>query len=314
MSFTASVKSEVAANELKACCAKAQCSALVKMCSTLNINANGMYLTIQSESAPTAKKILKLLKENYQIQSELSVLKKMNLKKNNVYVLRIYEHTQKILRDLEIMDDQGFRSTPSAKLLSKECCARAYLAGAFLAGGSVNSPNKTNYHLEIATSDEKLAKFLKKQMERFYLPAKIITRRKQYVVYLKSSEKIADFLKCIEATNSVFEYEDIRIQRDFMNSLTRLDNCDFANEMKSLAAGKKQCEDIEYLETYGELEYLPEKIKRVALLRKSYPEASLNELCDSYESEYLETISKSGMRHRLNKIKEIADGYRSHEN
>ena len=314
MSFTTSVKSEVAANELKSCCSRAQCSALIKMCSTLNINAQGMYLTIQSESAPTAKKILKLLKENYQIQSELSVLKKMNLKKNNIYVLRIYDHTQAILNDLEIMDKNGLRSHPSAKLVSKDCCARAYLAGAFLAGGSVNSPNKTNYHLEIATNDESLAKFIQKLMERFYLPAKIIRRRNQEVVYLKSSEKIADFLKCIEATSSVFEFEDVRIQRDFMNSLTRLDNCEFANEMKTLAAGKKQCEDIEYLENYGALEFLPEKIRQVAILRKKYPEASLNELCEYYEEEYLESISKSGMRHRLNKMAEIAATYRKQEN
>ena len=310
MSFTTSVKGEVAANELKECCSLAQCSALIKMCSTLNINAQGMYLTIHSESAPTAKKILKLLKENYKIQSELSVLKKMNLKKNNIYVLRIYDHTQEILRDLGVMDKNGLRSHPTAKMVARDCCARAYLAGAFLAGGSVNSPNKTNYHLEIATTDEKLAKFLQKLMERFFLPAKIITRRNQYVVYLKSSEKIADFLKCIEATNSVFEFEDVRIQRDFMNSLTRLDNCDFANEMKTLAAGRKQCEDIEYLENYGALEYLPHKIKQVALLRKKYPEASLNELCEHYEEEYLETISKSGMRHRLNKMAEIAQTYK----
>ena len=310
MSFTTSVKGEVAANELKECCSLAQCSALIKMCSTLNINAQGMYLTIHSESAPTAKKILKLLKENYKIQSELSVLKKMNLKKNNIYVLRIYDHTQEILRDLGVMDKNGLRSHPTAKVVARDCCARAYLAGAFLAGGSVNSPNKTNYHLEIATTDEKLAKFLQKLMERFFLPAKIITRRNQYVVYLKSSEKIADFLKCIEATNSVFEFEDVRIQRDFMNSLTRLDNCDFANEMKTLAAGRKQCEDIEYLENYGALEYLPHKIKQVALLRKKYPEASLNELCEHYEEEYLETISKSGMRHRLNKMAEIAQTYK----
>ena len=310
MSFTTSVKSEVAANELKECCSLAQCSALIKMCSTLNINAQGMYLTIHSESAPTAKKILKLLKENYKIQSELSVLKKMNLKKNNIYVLRIYDHTQEILRDLGVMDKNGLRSHPTAKMVARDCCARAYLAGAFLAAGSVNSPNKTNYHLEIATTDEKLAKFIQKLMERFFLPAKIITRRNQHVVYLKSSEKIADFLKCIEATNSVFEYEDVRIQRDFMNSLTRLDNCDFANEMKTLAAGRKQCEDIEYLENYDALEYLPHKIKQVALLRKKYPEASLNELCEHYEEEYLETISKSGMRHRLNKMSEIAQTYK----
>lgn len=314
MSFTTSVKSEVAANELHPCCAKAECSALVKMCSTLNINSSGMYLTIQSESAPTAKKILKLLKENYQIHSELSVRKKMNLKKNNIYILRIYEHTQEILNDLEIMDKNGLRTTPSKKLVRKECCARAYLAGAFLASGSVNSPNKSNYHLEISTSDNEMAKFIQKLMERFYLPAKTITRRNQHVVYLKSSEKIADFLKCIEATSSVFEFEDVRIQRDFMNSLTRLDNCDFANEMKSLAAGKRQCEDIEYLENYGAMDFLPDKIKRVALLRKMYPEASLNELCDYYEEEYAETISKSGMRHRLNKMKEIASTYRNQEN
>ena len=314
MSFTTSVKSEVAANELKKCCCLAECSALIKMCSTLNINSQGMYLTIHSESAPTAKKILKLLKENYKIQSELSVMKKMNLKKNNIYVLRIFDHTQEILHDLEVMDKNGLRSHPTAKLVAKECCARAYLAGAFLAGGSVNSPNKTNYHLEIATTDEKLAKFIQKLMERFYLPAKIIARRNQHVVYLKSSEKIADFLKCIEATNSVFEFEDVRIQRDFMNSLTRLDNCDFANEMKTLAAGRKQCEDIEYLENYGALEFLPYKIKQAALLRKKYPEASLNELCEYYESEYLETISKSGMRHRLNKMSEIAQTYKQQEN
>lgn len=310
MSFTTTVKSEVAANELKECCSLAQCSALIKMCSTLNINAQGMYLTIHSESAPTAKKILKLLKENYKVQSELSVLKKMNLKKNNIYVLRIYDHTQEILRDLGVMDKNGLRSHPSAKFVARECCARAYLAGAFLAAGSVNSPNKTNYHLEIATTDEKHAKFIQKLMERFFLPAKVITRRNQHVVYLKSSEKIADFLKCIEATNSVFEFEDVRIQRDFMNSLTRLDNCDFANEMKTLAAGRKQCEDIEYLENYDAFDYLPHKIKQVALLRKKYPEASLNELCEHYEEEYLETISKSGMRHRLNKMSEIAQTYK----
>lgn len=314
MSFTTSVKSEVAAHDVKTCCAKAQCSALVKMCSSLNINHEGMYLTIQTESAPTAKKILKLMKEQYHIQSELSVRKKMNLKKNNIYILRIYENTQFILNDLEIMDKNGLRSHPTAKMVTRECCARAYLAGAFLAGGSVNSPNKTNYHLEIATNDEKLAQFIQKLMERFYLPAKVIQRRMQYVVYLKSSEKIADFLKCIEATNSVFEFEDVRIQRDFMNSLTRLDNCDFANEMKSLAAGKRQCEDIEYLENYGALEFLPEKIRQAALLRKKYPEASLNELCDHFEEEYLETISKSGMRHRLNKMAEIASTYRKQQN
>lgn len=311
MSFTSEVKTEIAQNgELKPCCMRAECAALIKMCSTLNFTSSGMHLTISTESAPTAKRILKLMKGLYNVTSELSVLKKMNLKKNNIYVLRIRSRTSEILKDLEIMDAGGLRAHPSAKMVSKECCAKAFLAGAFLAGGSVNSPNKANYHLEIATNDEGLAKFIQKQMEKFYLPAKVIQRRNQSVVYLKASDKISDFLACVGAHQSVFEFEDSRIQRDFMNNLTRLDNCELANEMKSLAAGKSQCDDIEWIENYAGLESLPEKLRNVALLRKEHPEASLVELCDYYEEGFNEVISKSGMKHRLSKIKEIAANYK----
>lgn len=312
MSFTTEVKTEIAQNEeLKPCCMRAECAALIKMCSTLNFTNSGMHLTISTESAPTAKRILKLMKELYNVTSELSVIKKMNLKKNNIYVLRIRSRTSEILKDLEIMDESGLRAHPSAKMVSRECCAKAFLSGAFLAGGSVNSPNKSNYHLEIATNDEGLAKFIQKQMEKFYLPAKVIQRRNQSVVYLKASDKISDFLACVGAHQSVFEFEDSRIQRDFMNSLTRLDNCELANEMKSLAAGKSQCDDIEWIENYAGLESLPEKLRNVAILRKEHPEASLVELCAYYEEGFNEVISKSGMKHRLTKIKEIAANYKN---
>lgn len=311
MSFTTNVKSEVALNELKPCCLKAEASALIKMCSTLNFTKEGIHLTISTESASTAKRILKMIKELYGIQSELSVLKKMKLKKNNIYVLRIRSRATDILKDLQIMDEHGLRTHPTAKMVSKDCCARAYLAGAFMAGGSVNSPTKANYHLEIATTDDDLAKFIQKQMEKFYLPAKCIKRRNHVVVYLKASDKISDFLACIGAHSAVLEFEDSRIQRDFMNSLTRLDNCELANEMKTLAAGKNQCDDIEWIENYAGLDSLPDKLRSVALLRKEHPEASLIELCDYYEEGYSETISKSGMKHRLTKIKEIAATYKN---
>ena len=311
MSFTSSVKGEIAINELKPCCLKAEASALIKMCSTLNFTSEGMHLTISTESAATAKRILLMMKQLYQIQSELSVLKKMKLKKNNIYVLRIRTKTTDILKDLEIMDESGLRTHPTSKMVSKDCCSRAFLAGAFMAAGSVNSPSKSNYHLEIATPDEELAKFILRQMEKFYLPAKCIKRRNYFVVYLKASDKISDFLACIGAHQAVLEFEDTRIQRDFMNSLTRLDNCELANEMKTLAAGKKQVDDIEWIENFAGLESLPEKLRTVAVLRKEHPEASLIELCDYYEEGYQETISKSGMKHRLSKIKEIAATYKS---
>lgn len=309
MSFTTEVKSEIAMNELHDCCKRAQLSAIIQMCSTLNLTSQGMHIKLQTENASTAKRVWKLLKDMYGVETQLSVLKKMKLKKNNIYVVRISNATS-ILEDLGIFTEQGLQSHPSAKMIHNQCCARAYLAGAFLASGSVNSPQKTNYHLEICTDSREHAVFMQKIMHRFNLPAKTIKRRNQEVVYLKASDKIGDFLRCIGANEAVFTFEDSRIQRDFINALTRLDNCEVANEMKILAAGQKQIEDIEWIENYRSLDTLPEKLQVVAKLRKEYPEVSLNELCELMHEHYGETISKSGMRHRLTKLKEIANQYR----
>ena len=310
MSFTTEVKSEIAANELHPCCMKAELSAVLQMCSTMNFTSDGVHLTIKTENPTTAKRIYKLVKERYDVTTRLSVIKKMKLKKNNIYVIRVENKAMEILKDLEIFTEKGLQAHPSSRMLRKECCARAYLAGAFLAGGSVNSPNKANYHLEISTNNEGLAKFIQKLMNRFDLPAKYIKRRNQDVIYLKASDKIGDFLRYIGASDAVFTFEDSRIQRDFMNSLTRLDNCELANEMKSMAAGKKQLEDIQWIENYRGLEALPEKLQHAAYARKELPEASLLELCDYCADVYDETISKSGMKRRLAKLKEMADQYR----
>ena len=95
-----------------------------------------------------------------------------------------------------------------------------------------------------------------------------------------------------------------------MNSLTRLDNCELANEMKSISAGKRQLEDIEWIENYRSLETLPIKLQHAAMARKQLPEASFVELCEYCEEEFQEEISKSGMKHRFAKLKELADQYR----
>lgn len=309
MSFTSDVKAEIAVNELHECCRHSELAALIQMCASLSFTSEGMAIEVKTENANTAKRILKLLKEAYGVTSQLSVMRKMKLKKNNIYVLRVKSQVPRILGDLEILGEEGLHAHPSSKMVRKECCARAYLAGCFLSSGSINSPQTSNYHLEIVANSKSQADFIMKLMHRFELPSKYIKRRAQDVVYVKASDKISDFLRCIGASEALFTFEDSRIQRDFMNSLTRLDNCELANEMKSITAGKKQMEDILWIENYRGLESLPEKLQEVANLRKEYPEASLNELCDYFHETYGETISKSGMKHRLAKIKEIASQY-----
>lgn len=306
MSFTTDVKSEIATSTLNACCQKAQCAALIQLCSSMVLSSQGMQIQIKTENATTAKRIWILLKELYKCQMELSVLRKMNLKKNNIYAIKVVTLSKEILNDLGLLTDQGLQDHPLRKMVGKECCARAYLSGAFMATGSVNSPHKSNYHLEIVTQEYSHALFVQKLMFRFDLPAKHIERRKQHVVYLKASDKISDFLRLSGANNSVLDFEDIRIQRDFHNSLTRLDNCEVANEMKTLQAGKKQVEYIEILQKAGVLDNLEDKLKDVAYLRIEFPEASLNELCNEYELRTGAVMSKSGMKHRLTKIMEAS--------
>ena len=188
MSFTAEVKTQICNADWKECCRKAQLASLIQMCSTMNITSQGMHIRIQCEHANTAKHVWKLLKENYHVEPQLSVLRKIKLKKNNIYVIRVNTKALEILKDLGIYTEQGLQTHISARLLRRDCCAQSYLAGAFLAGGSVNAPQTTNYHLEISSSEESMAKFLCRLMNRFDLPAKVIKRRAQFVVYLKVSQ------------------------------------------------------------------------------------------------------------------------------
>lgn len=309
MSFTTEVKKEICQNELKDCCKKAQLSGFLQLSASLNFSKEGMYLSAQSENVSSAKRIYQLVKDLYDVETELSIIKKMNLKKNNIYIIKIKNKALDILKDLDIMDEHGLRDYPSSKV-RRQCCIRAYIAGAFLAKGSVNSPSKSNYHLEIACNTEGLAHYLMKKLNTYNLGAKIIKRRNSMVVYIKASDHISDFLKLVGASGSLFEFEDTRIQRDFMNNLTRLDNCELANEMKTIQAGAHQLEDIDRIENFMGLEHLPQQLYDVAIMRRDNPEASLNELCAIYEKQTQQQISKSGMRHRLNKIREIADRYR----
>jgi cell division protein WhiA len=306
VSFTQEVKHELANAEINPCCRKAETAALIQLCASLMIQNQHLQLLIKTENATTAKRIFTLLKGQYAADMRLSVMKKMKLRKNNIYQLHVLSQAKSILEDLEVMGKEGLQSHPRKSLVRKECCARAYLAGAFLAAGSINSPKKTNYHCEIVTQDQSHAVYIQEVMNRFDLGAKYIERRHQHVIYLKASEKISDFLRLIQANNAVLDFEDVRIQRDFHNSMTRLDNCEVANNMKTMMAANEQIEAIQTLIDTGQFDGLEEKLKSVAYLRLNHPESSLIELVSLYQMKTGLPISKSGIKHRLAKLNELA--------
>ncbi|HBG85160.1 MAG TPA: DNA-binding protein WhiA, partial [Erysipelotrichaceae bacterium] len=190
---------------------------------------------------------------------------------------------------------------------------RAYLAGMFLASGSVNNPDTSNYHLEMSADSEQQAHYIMQLMNEYELNAKVIKRRSKYVIYLKSAEKIGDFLRAIGASNSVMEFETTRIDRSMANTVNRWNNCDIANEMKAMSASQKQINDIAYVIDKAGIEILDSKTQIVAKIRLANPELTLSELTDVYFDETGQTISKSGLHHRFKKISDEAERLRQLE-
>ncbi|MGP1369749.1 MAG: DNA-binding protein WhiA [Eggerthia catenaformis] len=305
LSFSRKVKEEIVFNDFDRSCSKALLSALIKVTGTLHIG-NGMSLTIRSENAKIASKTHKLLKELYNPQLEFMVSRKMKLHKNNIYILKVSK-AKEILDDLQLMDGLGVSKIPSDTLLKDTMTKRAYLAGIFLAGGSVNNPDTSNYHLEMSVLSSTHARFIQELTNEYDLNAKIIKRRNKYVVYLKSAEKIGDFLRAIGAAQSVLDFEMTRIDRSMANTVNRWNNCDIANEMKAMSAAEKQIEDIAYVVEKAGLEILDSKTQEAAKIRLENPELSLNELTEIYMLKTGQSISKSGLHHRFKKIKEEAD-------
>lgn len=285
---------------------RAQLSAFFHVNSSLLIRNQKPHIRVEISNATTAKQIYQLLKTLYDANVDLKMKRKDNLQKNNVYTLTVMDDVFVILEDLGIYENGRMLDTPQKHITEKDCCARSYMAGAFLASGSINSPFTANYHLEMSTHEEELAEHLVELMARFNIQGKIMQRRNRYVVYVKVADQIADFLKAVGSYRKTMEFEDVRIQRDFTNSLTRLENVEIANEVKTIQAGNKQVDAILALIEANEYHHLDEKLIEAAELRMDYPEASLNELIDKYQERYHKSISKSGLQHRFKKIIDLA--------
>ncbi len=307
VSFASDTKKELTKLELKKCCSKAELSALIRMNGSLSLANKEIILDIPTENAAIARRIYTLIKQLYGYPAELLVRKKMRLKKNNVYIVRIKQDSRALLNELDIMGEGfSFKRDVSKDITKKSCCKRSYLRGAFLAGGSLNHP-ETSYHLEIFSMYEEHTQSLLELMNSFDLNAKMLERKKGFIIYLKEGEKISEFLTLIGAHNALLYFEDVRIMKDMRNSVNRLVNCETANLNKTVGASMRQVENIRLIEREIGLEKLPDKLREIAELRVKYQDVTLQELGDLVTSG---PISKSGINHRLRKLDEMANKIR----
>jgi len=292
------------------CCNRAELSALIRMNGTLSIAEGRAALEISTENAAIARRIFTLLKKTFGLHAEVLVRKKTRLKKNNIYIVRVPDGVEDLLRQLSIIKEgRGIQFTQGIDpaIVKSVCCKRAYLRGAFLAGGSVNNPEGSSYHLEIAVPYEEHCRALCELAARFRLNPRCIERKKGYVLYLKEGEKIIEMLNVIGAHQALLKFEDVRIMRDMRNSVNRIVNCETANLNKTIGAAVRQIENIKLLEEKIGLENLPEKLREVAEIRLKYPDLNLKEVGELLGG----GVSKSGVNHRLRKIDEMAEKLRN---
>ena len=307
MSFAAQTKKELTLIEVPECCARAELSALIRMNGSVHLSSQRVILDISTENAAIARRIYTLLKKQFQVHVELLVRKKMRLKKNNVYIVRVPSGVEELLRELRIVEEGfQFHDGIDPSLVRKTCCKRSYLRGAFLAGGSVNNPEGSSYHLEIASMYDGHCQALSSLANHFHLNTRCIERKKGFVLYVKEGEKIIEFLNVIGAHQALLKFEDVRIMRDMRNSVNRSVNCETANLNKTIGAAVRQIENIRLLDQEIGLDNLPEKLREVAMVRLQYPDMNLKEVGEMLAGK----VSKSGVNHRLRKIDELAEKIR----
>ncbi len=312
MTFSGKVKGELSkhwSNELH--CQIAEIAAIVSMCGKVVIDSREQYsVKVRTENLSVARKYFTLLKKTFNISTE-SFVSRNTTRGNITYtvIVKRHEDAMRLLQASRLIDEQGEISEEVSvgknPIVKKSCCKRAYLRGAFLATGSVSNPEKS-YHIEIVCATKGKAEQIKSIINSFDLDAKIILRKKSYVVYLKEGSQIVDLLNVMEAPIALMEMENVRILKEMRNTVNRKVNCETANINKTVSAAVKQVEDIHYIQNTIGLFKLPEGLQEIAELRLANPNASLKELGDLL----MEPIGKSGVNHRLRKLSEIAETLR----
>lgn len=290
MTFTTQIKEEITKEENN------NIEDLTSLCTYLKFNATleEDKMTVMVVNASVARWIFRLLKTNYNVLIRLTTRTMKRFKARNLYILEVKEKLDLIYKDIDNIFKEISTSSDEEK--------KAFLKGMFLACGSINDPKKNQYHLEFLVKEEDDAKLIDDLLNSLKIKSKVLKRDREYMVYVKSSENISDFIKYLGAFNALFYFEDIRIYKDHKNMVNRLNNCEQANVERTLKSSKVILDNIKYLEDNDLTILLDDRSKEIIEYKKKYPDTSLGELADIITMETNKSITKSGINHHFRKI------------
>ena len=304
MSYTTRIKEEISNIETTKSETIAELAGFIRNNGTITKDS----IALTTENKKTVERIKNFLKTEYEIELKIETKDNVNFSKKELILMKIDTKVDLILKDIGYKDENGETlPVPPTYIVGANEEIRAYLRGVFLCSGSINDPKTSRYHMELLISTPEEAVFVQKLLNIFDLNAKILNRDKGYMIYLKEAEKISDYIKILGANKAVMYFENVRIYREQKNKTNRLNNCEQANIDRVVATATNQLEQIKIIEETSSVDLLDEKTKETLEYRKKYPEASLKELSEIISIETGKNITKSGLNHRLRKIKELAE-------
>ena len=267
-------------------------------------------LSFTLENPSIARNIYNLIFKEFSIRPRIIIRIQKRFKTKQIYILSIKSNLDIILKscNMKIKENTLINDLIDLKKTAEK---KEYLKGTFLACGSISDPKTSGYHMELVFSSKKSSDFVSNIFHEFNVNSKVIKRTNKYMVYIKASEEISDALKLFEANNAIFYFEDIRTQKDHINMVNRLNNCEQANQDKTIKTGMQQLKDIEYLKNHDLLSLLDEKTILIMNYREKYPELSYQELSEVITLETDFKISKSGINHHFIKMRELIERHKN---
>ncbi|WP_031542557.1 DNA-binding protein WhiA [Mesoplasma photuris] len=307
MSFALSVKEEVISHSFNLEQKKSLLSGFIKHNGELIYSSKSEKLKISTISNKIARNLFGFCKELFDGEMEVSIITSELLKKTKTFQITLVGDIKKFLTDLKIYDENFNKIIRvDDNVIKEQDLIRSYIAGMFMAVGSVNAPTTTNYHLELQFKDKESAEYFIYIMEIYRFNFKILERKNnKFICYVKKTSFISDFLAFIDASQSVMAFENERISRDVYNSINRINNIDISNQNKTLKTGLEQVEQINFLKENKLFFTLSNKAKALSNLRLENPDSSYVELQEMMEDLGYQ-ITKSGVSNLFKTIKKAS--------
>jgi len=295
MSFCSDVKAEIGRQPIhKTCCAVAEAYGVLLFCNTFS--AGGVKIV--TESRDLSQRLPRLFKKAFCVEFDQVPETEQG---KQVFLIEDPAKIQKIYDAFGLEKNTTVSLHVNLGVLEEDCCRLSFLRGAFMAGGSVTDPEK-RYHLELATSHQRVSREVYSLLMELGFYPKDTTRGGNSILYFKQSDYIEDVLTTLGAPVCAMRIMEAKVEKDLRNEVNRRVNCESANLGKAVDAAQEQLAAIRRLEATGAYRELPDKLRKTAELRKANPEATLQELAQMQDP----PLTKSAINHRMRKIVELS--------